>query len=212
TCHQGTITVWALAEARSRGYPVAAATLADVANWTKERLANIDKPRDKRPGWSMVNSPAVYLAVMALAVPKQEALSAGELKQIAGHLLRHQETDGSWAWSSAPAKNRPPPFFESDEVATLLAYLALGPHVPADPREKSATRDSREKGAAWLNNSKPSGTTQALALHLFRAVRAGKAPKEIDAGISQLLGRQNKDGGWGQDKGNPSDAYATGQA
>src|SRR5262245_13356439 len=59
TCHQGTITVWALAEARSRGYPVAAATLADVANWTKERLANIDKPRDKRPGWSMVNSPAV---------------------------------------------------------------------------------------------------------------------------------------------------------
>ena len=26
----------------------------------------------------------------------------------------------------APAKNRPPPVFESDEVVTLLAYLALG--------------------------------------------------------------------------------------
>lgn len=27
---------------------------------------------------------------------------ADELKRIAGHLVRHQETDGSWAWSSAP--------------------------------------------------------------------------------------------------------------
>lgn len=77
--------------------------------------------------WSMVNSPALYLATMAQAVPAQDAVTAAELKQIAGHLLRHQEADGSWAGSSSPAKNRPPPFFESDEVATLLAYMALGP-------------------------------------------------------------------------------------
>ena len=212
TCHHGTMTVWALAEAKGQGYAVAPETLADVVTWTKERLKDIDKPRDTRPGWSMVNTPAVYLAVMAQTVPKQDAISADELKRIAGHLLRHQESNGSWAWSSAPAKNRPPPVFESDEVVTLLAYLALGPHVPANPKEKSATRESRDHAAAWLSKSKPTGSTQATALWLLRDVRAGKPPKELDARIDQLLSRQNKDGGWGQDKDLPSDAYATGQA
>jgi hypothetical protein len=211
TCHHGTLTVWALAEAKSQGYPVAATTLADVVNWTKERLKDIDKPRDTRPGWKMVSTPAINLAVMAQIVPRQDAISADELKRIAGHLLRHQEADGSWAWSSAPPKNRPPPFFESDEVATLLADLALGPQIPADPKIKAAIRESREKAAAWLGKSKPTGTTQAIALQLLRDVRAGKPPKEIEAGINRLLSRQNQDGGWGQLKELPSDAYATGQ-
>ena len=109
TCHHGTMTVWALSEAKSQGYTVPAETLADTVKWTKERLTNLDKPRDTRPGWSMVNSPALNLAVMAQAVPGQDALSADELKRIAGHLVRHQEADGSWAWSIAPNKNRPPP-------------------------------------------------------------------------------------------------------
>jgi squalene-hopene/tetraprenyl-beta-curcumene cyclase len=212
TCHHGTMTVWALSEAKSQGYAVARETLADMANWTRERLKDIDKPRDPRPGWKMVNTPALYLATMALAVPGQDAVTADELKRIAGHLLRHQEEDGSWAWSSAPAKNRPPPHFESDEVATLLAFVALGPHVPADPNEKSDVRTSRERAAAWLEKATPTETTQALALRLFRDVRAGKSPRELQAGIDRLLARQNKDGGWGQDRGLPSDAYATGQA
>jgi hypothetical protein len=212
TCHHGTMTVWALCEAERQGYPVDAENLEDVAEWTKERLATIDKPRDTRPGWSMVSTPAVYLAVMGLAIPKQEAISPDELKQIAGHLVRHQEKDGSWAWSSAPAKNRPPPVFESDEVVTLLAYLALGPHAATASKEPAAARTSREQAAAWLAKNKPSGTTQAIALELFREVQAGKARTELDAGIERLVRRQNKDGGWGQDKELQSDAYATGQA
>jgi hypothetical protein len=160
----------------------------------------------------MVNTPAIYLAVMAQAVPKQQAVTADELKQIAGHLLRHQEADGSWAWSSAPAKNRPPPFFESDEVATLLADVALGPHVPADPEEKSEARDARKKAAAWLAKTPPSETTQAAALRLLRRVRAGEPARALQPAIDNLVGRQNKDGGWGQVKDAASDGYATGQA
>src|SRR5438067_1543480 len=175
TCHHGTMTVWALSEARSRGYEVAPEALAETAKWTKDRLERIDLPRDTRPGWSMVSTPALYLSVIALAVPGQDAVSADELRRIAGHLLRHQEADGSWAWSSAPPKNRPPPVFESDEVATLLAYLALGPRVPADPNEKSEARDARERAAAWLAKAKPSDTTQAAALRLLDKVRAGEA-------------------------------------
>lgn len=207
------MTVWALSEAKSQGYDVAAGELAEAAKWTKDRLLDrIDLPRDKRPGWSMVNTPALYLAVMALSVPKQTVISPGELKRIAGHLLRHQEADGSWAWSSAPPKNRPPPVFESDEVATLLGYLALGPQTPADPEEKSAPRGSREKAAAWLAKTAPSDTTQAAALRLLVKARAGEPERALRPEIDAFLGRQNRDGGWGQLKGAASDAYATGQA
>lgn len=206
TCHHGTMTVWAYAEAKSRGYAVAPETVADTLTWTKERLKDIDKPRDTRPGWSMVSTPALYLAVMATAVPDQTAISADELKRIAGHLLRHQEADGSWAWSSAPPVNRPPPHFESDEVATLLGYLALGPQVPADPKAKSDIRDSRQKAAAWLAKTPPTDTTQAALLRLVRDARAGAPAKELQAGIDGIFARQNKDGGWGQVKGAPSDA------
>jgi hypothetical protein len=206
SCHHGTMTVWAFSEARSRGYAIDDETYRDVVNWTKERLANIDQPRDTRPGYSMVNTPALYLSAMALALPAQNALTPDEVGRIAAHLLRHQEADGSWAWSSAPLKNRPPPVFESDEVATLLAYIDLGPHVSAE------TRDARGRGAAWLERQKPGESTQARALQLFRDVRAGKPPAEIEASIARLLALQHDDGGWGQEKTLASDAYATGQA
>jgi hypothetical protein len=183
-----------------------------MMKWTRDRLAQIDQPRDKRPGWSMVNTPALYLAVMAMGVPKQDALSAGELKRIAGHLLRHQEADGSWSWSSAPAQNRPPPVFESDEVATLLAYLALGPQVPADPEKKSEVREARKRAAAWLARARPNDATQAAALRLLVKARAGGMAKTLQQAINKFLGRQNKDGGWGRLPGAASDAYATGQA
>lgn len=213
TCHHGTMTVWALSEAKSQGYDIAPETLTDTVKWTKDRLLDkIDLPRDTRPGWSMVNTPALYLSLMALSLPKQDAVSADELKRIAGHLLKHQEADGSWAWSSAPAKNRPPPVFESDEVATLLGYLALGPQVPADPKEKSAVRDARQKAAAWLAKTTPTDTTQSAALWLLVKVQAKEPAKTLQAALDQFLGRQNKDGGWGQLKGADSDAYATGQA
>ena len=213
TCHHGIMTVWAYTEAKSLGYVVKPETVQETVKWAKERfLDRIDKPRDPRPGWSMVSTPAIYLAIMAQSVDGQEAVSADELKRIADHLVRHQETDGSWAWSSAPPINRPPPFFESDEMATRLAYMALGPHVPADPQEISAARDSRGKAAAWLAKTEPADTTQAAALRLLFKVRGGDAPEAVDADITDLLKRRNEDGGWGQLKDLPSDGYATGQA
>jgi hypothetical protein len=212
TCHHGTLTVWALSEARLQGFPVAADHLADVTKWTKERIKDVHKPRDTRPGWSMVSTPALYLEVMAQAVPRVEVVSADERQRIAGHLLRHQEADGSWAWSSAPAKNRPPPFFESDEVATLLACTALGPRALADPKEKSEVRDARARGQAWLAKSKPNNTTQTTVLRLLVKALAKEPAKALQPEVDRLVSRQNKDGGWGQLTERPSDAYATGQA
>ena len=212
TCHHGTMTVWALSEARSQGYAVAE-TLTEMTKWTRERLDRIDKPRDKRPGWNMVNTPAVYLALMAQAVPTQEAVNSDDLKRIEGHLLRHQEDDGSWAWSLAPAGNRPPPVFESDEVVTLMAEIDLGPQVRDDADQANPTREARTRAAAWLaRNTDPGASTQVAALRLFRDVCARKPPRELEPGIERLFNLQHADGGWGQVKDLASDAYATGQA
>jgi len=83
TCHHGTMTVWAQSEAKAQGYSVAAETRADTVKWTKDRLLErIDRPWDTRPGWSMVNTPALYLSLMAQSVPTQDAVSADELKRI----------------------------------------------------------------------------------------------------------------------------------
>jgi hypothetical protein len=139
-------------------------------------------------------------------------LSEDELKRISGMLMRHQESDGSWVWSTAPAKNRPPPFFESDEVVTRLAYLALGSQLPADAKEPSVAHDSRAKAAAWLQKQPLQDTTQAAVLRLLMKIRAGAGAEALAPDVRQLLARQNKDGGWGQLKDLPSDAYATGQA
>lgn len=213
TCHHGTMTAWVYAEAGLQGYAVKPETAAETFRWAKERwMQRADKPRDKRPGWSMVSTPLIYFALMAQCVPEQKAVTADDLRRIAGHIVRHQETDGSWAWSSAPPKNRPPPFFESDEIATRLAYMALRPQVPADPQQKSAAREARAKAAAWLKKTKPADTTQAAALRLLMTIRGGAPAKTIEADVAKFLQRQNKDGGWGQLRGLSSDAYATGQA
>lgn len=213
TCHHGTLTVWALSEAQSRGYAVPAETQAELVAWAKGRvLERADLPRDSRPGWSMVNSSALYLAVMAAVLPQQTAVSADELKRVTGHLLRHQEADGSWSWASAPAKNRPPPFFESDEVATLLGWIALGPQVPADPEEKSEAREARVRAQAWLAKNDRNDTTQAAAFRLLAHVVAREPLETVQPEIDTFLRRQNADGGWGQLPFAASDAYATGQA
>jgi hypothetical protein len=48
TCHHGTMTVWALSEAKAQGYPVAADTQADVVKWN---AWGGGEARSCRPEW-----------------------------------------------------------------------------------------------------------------------------------------------------------------
>lgn len=208
TCHHGTMTVWALSEAKNQGYAVNAEALAEIIEWTKSQIVpRLDQPRDSRPGWNLVSQPAIYLGVMSQSLP---ILSRDEVNRVAVHLARHQEEDG--AWLLGPPANTPPPVWESREVVALLAYLAWEPYVPADPKEAAAARAGREKAAAWLSKAKPTDTTQATALRLLLDVRTGKDARQLQSGIDQLLKRQNADGGWSQVRDLASDGYATGQA
>lgn len=181
-------------------------------HWAKERIMErADLPRDTRPGWSMVNTPAICLAIMAHAVPRQDVISADDLKRVSDHLLRHQEENGAWMWSSAPPKNVPPPFFESDEVATRLAYLALASQVESGADDTQAIQASLARADAWLREQTATDTTQAAVLRLLMKQQADAPVNDLKPGIDGLLSLQNSDGGWSQIKGIESDAYATGQ-
>jgi hypothetical protein len=184
TCHHGTMTMWVQLEAKSRGFAVKPDELQENVRWAKERIMErADLPRDTRAGWSMVNTPAIYLAIMAHAVPGQDAISADDLKQ----------------------------FFESDEVATRLAYLALAPQAGSAADDTHAIQASLARADAWLREQPPTDTTQAAVLRLVMKQQADAPVNELKQGIDGLLSQQNSDGGWSQIKGGASDAYATGQ-
>jgi squalene-hopene/tetraprenyl-beta-curcumene cyclase len=202
SCHQGVMTLWVMAEAKSRGYAIAPEALAETAKWSKERLAGLDQPRDRSMAFSMLNTPVLYFAMMAHAIPSQDVVSADELRRISGHLVRYQEADGNWAWSIAPAQNRPPPYFDGDDVVTVMADTMLQPEAG----------DARQKADGWLAKNPRTDTTQSDVMRLLAAVWGGKRAKATGDQLKPLLGRQNSDGGWSPAPGLPSDAYGTGQA
>lgn len=204
TCHHGTMTVWALAEGQSRGYEVDAKVLADMTQWTKARfLPGTGDPKGKGP---VAGVPLIYLGIMSQNLP---VLSRDEINWVAQHLRARQTYDG--VWDSPPPKNGPPPTWESRETQALLGLLAWAQYVPADPKEAAAARADWEKAVAWLDKTKPTDTTQSVALRLLFEARVGAAGRDVQHRIESLLKRQNADGGWSQTKDMPSDAYATGQ-
>src|SRR5262249_19489989 len=210
TCHHGTMTVWALSEAKAQGYAVGTEAFAEIMQWTKEQMIPRSMPtaRDPRPGWKLVGMPAIYLGVMSQNLP---VLSRDELQRLAVHLARHREEDGPFRLP-LPAIHGAPPIWESSETLALWALLAWEPLIPADPKEAAAARASREKTVAWLSKAKPTRTAQSTTLRLLLDVRTGKSAEQLQKRIDRLLKLQNADGGWSQTKELASDAYATGQA
>jgi hypothetical protein len=215
SCHEGAMTVWAMNEAKTFGYAVDAAYLAEATAWGKLPLTGLSKPRDPRPGRSMVSTFALYMSVGAQNQPGQTLLSEAELKTIADHAGRHLEDDGS---ALTPATmdpplplNGPPPTWESREVLTLFAVLGMYPGANADVKEPNAAQEGRARALRYLAGISPGKDNQTQALRLLLAVQKKKPKKTLREAADAILKRQNSDAGWSQIAGLPSDAYATGQ-
>jgi hypothetical protein len=218
SCHQGTMTIWALNEARGQGFNISTDRLSEMNHAAFGEtgaliragiVSDPTKPLDSRPGYNTLSLSTFNLAMASQFIPSLDLVSRQELDLMAGDIVRHQQADGSWV--EPPPGNGPPPVFESAEVMTLRSMLALETYRPTDPSVSASLPACLEKAERWLKQTTPADTTQTAALRLLVEVQAGKRGKGVASGIKALLKRQNADGGFGPTPELPSDAYATGQ-
>lgn len=208
TCHHGAMTVWALSEARERGFTVPDEFLADMIKWSKDKFVpKADPVRDARPGF---NNPSAGMAFLTFStVANKDVLSKEDVDRMTKDIVFRQEADGGWEEMHPLSA---PPIFESREIYALWFDMALDRLSSLGVKEAATARSSRDKAAAWLTKHKAGDSTQAAVFRLCHAVRSGDTAKQVKPAVEALLARQNQDGGWSQVKPLGSDAYATGQA
>lgn len=106
-----------------------------------------------------------------------------------------QEDDGHWrARGQFPTQRRP--IEESDAAATMWALLAVG---------------SNESAMSWLDEAETGESTEWFLGQLLVAHGAGDS-EAVASYSTELLARQNADGGWPWQPDQISDAMTTGQA
>jgi hypothetical protein len=204
SCHAVPMTVWSRHEVEKRGFAVDATTLDDLEMKALKTYTGHPKfkPVSQDGTGDGLSKATVYLLLGASAAAHKSEETEKELDRLAGHLLKTQQSDGSWKGNAAS-----PPVNDTDDATTALAVLALG----AWDGDRTACTESRERALTWLRSAKLSPDNQSLALRLLVWHRFGKEA-EWRPLEQELRKRQNKDGGWSQVRENPSDALATGQA
>ena len=206
SCHHAGLAIWAMHEAKARGYTVDEPVLAELTKWVAE--SGEGKTGVPRPEGipKALNFKAVYFALGLAAEAQPDEVSKKGLAAMLGTVKEDQTEDGSWhSWTNT----RAPLFPHSDETVTALAALAILPHAAAGDESATATRD---RALAWLREHETSGDHQAVALRLLLLRRAGRPENEWQPLAQRLINSQNADGGWWQTPEMASDAHATGQA
>jgi squalene-hopene/tetraprenyl-beta-curcumene cyclase len=210
SCHHIPVMVWALREARHRGYRVNEKLLGEVTSWAlaAENHAQVfpDLPLDKKRTETDYLGP-LLMALGVGAIEDRGAAVEKARQRLLAHAVSPQGKDGSWNANSGGR----PPVHASRDVQTSWLLLAL-----SDPAGAKDTNDpwkaQREAAAGWLSRNPAADSPQALAMRLLVNQRLGKAADDLKPLLESLLGQQNEDGGWSQSKKMKSDAFATGLA
>jgi hypothetical protein len=208
SCHHIPVMVWALSEARNRGYRVNEKLLADVTSWAlaAENHTQVfpDLPLDKKRTETDYLGP-LLVALGVGAIKDRDAAAEKARQRLLAHAVTPQEKDGSWNANSGGR----PPVHASRDVQTSWLLLAL-----SDPAGAKDTKDpwkaQREAAAEWLSRNPAADSHQGLAMRLLVYQRLGKPAADMKSLLESLLGQQNDDGGWSQSKKMKSDAFATG--
>jgi hypothetical protein len=178
--------------AHRKGYSVPAEALRTTTAWLRD------------PGqWSTVKSTAgstdKNLARVQFASALAEAWRSGDLRDAAalragaGLLIANQAPNGSWPVDAGSLPGAPVTY-----GTTLASYLARSVLQTAGGPASAAAIGRVNR---WFATARPSSVVDAAALLLAQ-------PRRTDC-RDFLLAAQARDGGWGAQRGMPSEAFDT---
>lgn len=198
TCHSQALPIFALSEARRRGFQVDTKNLDRQLRHTFKHLERGRELYDQGRG----QGGGVDTAGYALWSLEESEDPQGEvIHSVTSWLLARQGDNGRWKCSSDR-----PPTESSHFTTTYLALRALSRFGAAD--QQQATELALRSAADWLSNTEPQDTEdRVFRLLSFEYVSVDEQLVHDD--IAQLKSMQRDNGGWAQLTTLESDAYAT---
>ena len=201
TCHSQAIPVFALAEAKSRGFGI------DEENFERQlehTEAHLDRGRiayaEGRGQGGTVLTAGYALWTLEAGGRTPDDLTAA----VTSYLLEYQKDDGHWSH-----RGTRPPSSGSDFTATYVALRGLA-YFGTDA-QKPLIEARFAQAADWLA-SEPPCDTEDCVFRLWALPYVHASGEAIQAAIAQLIDTQREDGGWAQTSDMESDVYATGTA
>lgn len=199
TCHSQALPVFALAEARKRGFTINEEIFSSQITHTLEHLKRGVKGYREGRGQGGRVMTAGY-ALWTLEAGEWEPDETTEA--VAHYLLEFQKKDRRWHQASSR-----PPSAGSDFANTYLALRALR-HFATDAQQADMEDRFADVGA-WLLAT-PARDTEDRVFRFRSLPYVNADADQIAAERKELIAQQHENGGWSQKPDMPSDAYATG--
>jgi hypothetical protein len=198
-CHHAPLALYSL----NASVPVNDSFLKELTEWVSTDEARLIPPnRSTGDSAATLSLPAVYLSVGLSALPRDDENLFMVKQRLLQHLRETQQVDGSWVGPSGRV-----PVFASPQEVTLLVLVAWDAQRDLFPDSAPML----DKAAAWVQAQSPSESHQELSLRVLWLASRGQAERAASF-VERLWKSQQPDGGWKQAVGEPSDAFATGQA
>ena len=206
SCHQVPFMVWSLNAASDRGLELDSARLTEWNAWARDwrNMAN-DEQKEQGEEATLTGNPDV-IAQLLLGRSGRESSPNKWTEQFSTSLVGAQQSDGFWKpGGQLPFQKRPKR--ETEEVSTLWAIAALSTCDDADDTAHEATR----KALQWIGTEAEPESTEWHVARLLVA-RLQDEHELADRLRTQLLDRQQSNGGWGWLTQDNADAFGTGLA
>ncbi len=202
-CHHQTLPAMAMVAAREVGSEIDEDLLGAITQHTDDsfrgRIENLRKG-EGIGGRSMT----VGYGLWAFEEAGREADELTEA--MVTFLLKNQEDSGRWRSHTGR-----PPLEGSHVTCTTLAAYNI--HLFATDEQREDVSNSVKKALDWLTKVPNNKLTQEdINTRLWGLNLLGADDEQVEAARAAVLDSQKEDGGWAQEAGMESDAYATGQA